>query len=186
MDERFQASGALAEELGRWERGEPILSRPISVFAYAPRWAAKTPLVVVRTGLAFVAFHEQHRTEAQLCQITMAEAVPNLITYLETFHDDAVPKLWEQLEVGNATVDQTNRLRMALIVLDRKPLWKKSADRPEQSGHRHGCSAVQVSDSSRDAGLAQETPAGRSVGPCHRHDRNPEQTFSGGRCAGCL
>lgn len=44
-DQRFQTARELCDELDRWRRGEPIVSRPISTWERTVRWAKREPIV---------------------------------------------------------------------------------------------------------------------------------------------
>jgi formylglycine-generating enzyme required for sulfatase activity/predicted Ser/Thr protein kinase len=47
---RFQSGEELADELDRWSRGEPILSRPLGLFARTGRWIRRNPQVAGLIG----------------------------------------------------------------------------------------------------------------------------------------
>jgi serine/threonine protein kinase len=52
--ERFQTGQELADELNRWRRGEPVRSRPISVFARTGRWARRNPAIASLLATVFL------------------------------------------------------------------------------------------------------------------------------------
>lgn len=43
--QRYPAAGALADDLGRWLKGEPVQARPTSWFGHFQRWCRRRPLV---------------------------------------------------------------------------------------------------------------------------------------------
>src|SRR5205823_13547448 len=51
---RDASSGALADDLGRFLEGRPILARPVSLPERAWRWAKRNPRVAVLSGLIVV------------------------------------------------------------------------------------------------------------------------------------
>jgi eukaryotic-like serine/threonine-protein kinase len=53
---RYQTAQELAEELGRWLRGEPILARPVSRPEKVWRWCRRKPLVATLAGAAVLFF----------------------------------------------------------------------------------------------------------------------------------
>ena len=50
-ERRYRSAAALADDLERWLRHEPILARPISSFEHACRWGYRNPLVATLCAL---------------------------------------------------------------------------------------------------------------------------------------
>jgi serine/threonine protein kinase/Tfp pilus assembly protein PilF len=76
---RYDSAAALADDLGRWLAGKPILARPISLLARLSRWCRRKPvaataallLTVVLAGLpvsTYLIWREQQRTQEALHQ----------------------------------------------------------------------------------------------------------------------
>jgi WD40 repeat protein len=89
-ERRYPTAAALAEELGRFLRGEPTIARPIGPIARAWRWCRRKPLVaglsaavvllllVVGFGSSFAAWRlqrERHQTRAALREALWREAL---------------------------------------------------------------------------------------------------------------
>lgn len=53
---RYQTAQELADELGRWLRGEPILARPVSRPEKVWRWCRRKPLIATLTAAAVLMF----------------------------------------------------------------------------------------------------------------------------------
>ena len=54
--QRFQTAGELADELERWQRGEPIVSRRIGVLTRTWRWARRNPQVASLLSVVVASF----------------------------------------------------------------------------------------------------------------------------------
>jgi len=52
---RYASAGALAEDLGRWTRGEPISARPVGPWERSARWVARRRVLASAIGLALLA-----------------------------------------------------------------------------------------------------------------------------------
>ncbi|MFL5328861.1 MAG: protein kinase domain-containing protein [Gemmataceae bacterium] len=52
---RYESAAALADELDRWQRGEPIQAKPISTSARAWKWAKRRPALAALVGVSGVA-----------------------------------------------------------------------------------------------------------------------------------
>src|SRR5690606_9183458 len=143
-DERFAEAGDLAAELQRYQRGEPILSRPIGVVGRTWRWARRNRLVAsllvtvfltLSTGLGISTFlyldgrrQQWLRTLAQVDALRTAspQSVTYLLSNLEPFRREVLPHISEQLTKSSAPSDLT-RLRIAMMALG-DPEQPKFAD----------------------------------------------------------
>ena len=54
-DRRYPGAGALAEDLNRWLRGEPIHARPVGLATRAAMWCRRHPVPAALTGLLVLA-----------------------------------------------------------------------------------------------------------------------------------
>ena len=143
-EQRFAKAGLIVEELERWQRGEPILSRPISVFARTLRFAKRNPLVASLIGAVCITFflgflistifwieasrqseiaqeEKESRALEQVKAISTATApaVPLLIDNIRGGGDVVLAPLWEQLKVAS---DESiaARYRAALLAIDQQ------------------------------------------------------------------
>ena len=139
-DERFAKAGLLAEELERWERGEPILSRRISVFARTGRWAKRNPLVASLIGtvcltlflgtlistLFWLSAVSARRETMQADANAITTADPAQVAALverfdnETDRREYVPVFRDRLNELQSESQSQDRLRYTLLRLDER------------------------------------------------------------------
>ncbi len=151
--ERFATASELADELARYQRGEPILSRPLGPLVRTWRWAkrnrtvatlltmvAMTMLIgtIVSTSFALHAYREQRsRAFTQMESLRSAESpsLPTIFAAITPFRDTILPELKQQLQELDAVGDElenptdARRLRMAIVQLETDPIVRgKIAD----------------------------------------------------------
>ena len=136
LDKRFSSAKKLADELGRFERGEPLLSRPIGPFQRTWMWAKRNQSVagllatiamtlvvasVVSGWFALTAYRAQKsRALTQLELLTSAEPelLPRIFDELEPYSSSVVPQLQQRLDDDSASKTEQRRIRMALLNLE--------------------------------------------------------------------
>jgi len=137
---RYQTAQELADDLGRFQRGEPVKARRIGPHERAWRWCLRNPVVagllatVLLTGLLGAAgvFWQLGKTRKALADMRSAqtqrvlaqvdalltaepEAVPTILENLKPFCSEAVPRLHEIIEQPGLA--ETRRLRATLGLL---------------------------------------------------------------------
>ena len=136
LDGRFATAKILADELNRFQRGEPILSRPIGSLQRTWMWAKRNQAVAsllatvavtlligsaVSTSFAVKAYREQ-RSHAftQLSALKTSEpgAVQQIFEDLIPFRSSILPRLKEQLADDAIKPAEQRRLRMAILKLE--------------------------------------------------------------------
>lgn len=141
--ERYQTGKELAEEFDRWERGEPILARPIGIVPRTWRWAKRNPQVaslllavaitlLVGTTVSTVFgiqanrqrnFALEQQTKRAISQvnsltISQPESVDFILETLQPYNSDVVPHLRERNATQKMTERERGRLLIGLIHLD--------------------------------------------------------------------
>jgi WD40 repeat protein len=104
-DKRYHSAEALADDLERWLRGEPIQARPVSRRERVLKWARRRPhlaalaLLLVLTllvGFAGVCWQWQ-RAEGE-----SRKAIDNARAQCQTAYAHAIPRAYAEWRVGNA------------------------------------------------------------------------------------
>jgi WD40 repeat protein/tRNA A-37 threonylcarbamoyl transferase component Bud32 len=103
--ERYRSAEALADDLERWLRGEPVRARPVSRFERALKWARRRPHLALLTVLLVLAlcagfagvFWQWRRAEEEYCKAAnLAEAERR------TAYARAIPLAYAQWLAGNS------------------------------------------------------------------------------------
>ncbi len=139
LSDRIPNGKFLAEELGRFERGEPIQSRRIGPLRRTWMWAKRNPTVagclatvaatllvgtIVSTNYAYLAaVSERNRAFAQLETLTTSDAssLPRTFSVLKDFRKTMLPMLREQLAKETENFKSQHRIRMAILELEDDP-----------------------------------------------------------------
>jgi formylglycine-generating enzyme required for sulfatase activity/predicted Ser/Thr protein kinase len=141
-EQRYPSAKVLAEELERWQRGEPILARPIGVFGRTWRWMKRNPQVATLLGtiiavvllssiaigsLGWSAYRSEQRARtaalerasSQLTAIRSADAasLPVLVDSLGPYRGQLRDQLLPLLEEESLAPAERSRVRLAAATL---------------------------------------------------------------------
>ncbi len=137
LDQRFATAGELAAELERFQRGEPILSRRISLISRTWLWAKRNRAVAslltavavtlllgtaVSTALLFKALDEQKkRVSVSLGQLTTAESnsLENILTVMNESKNSMLKRIRERLTETDLGEYQRRRLLLGKLHLEK-------------------------------------------------------------------
>ena len=142
-EQRYTDCGDLADDLRRWQEGEPIHARQIGPVERFWRWCRRNPVVAglsataallllivaivtsvayVRTSraLATVAAERRQRALAQVDALLRAEIgqVPYIIESLESSRDEVAPRLGDLLEQPDLSPEEHLRVSLAVLSED--------------------------------------------------------------------
>lgn len=150
LDNRYATAQILADELGRFQRGEPIESRRIGTIQRTWMWAKRNQAVaslisavvitmligtILSTTFAIKAYREQvkrdmadrNRAIAQMQALTTSVAgeLPGIFESLTPFQATILPMLYDKLDDVQTTADERPRLRMAIVELEQDPVLRE-------------------------------------------------------------
>ena len=139
LPDRFATAQELADEIERFERGEPIRSRPVTLVRRLTLWRKRNPTVAnllaavavtliagisASSYYALEAWREQNeRIESQLDSVLTAKAteLPALLRSLEPSTSTVLPFLNEEVDDAENTPSENRRLRTALLYFEDDP-----------------------------------------------------------------
>jgi formylglycine-generating enzyme required for sulfatase activity len=142
-ENRYASAAELADDLHRYQNGEPIQARPVGMVERMVKWVRRRPAIatlwgalatVVVGAFALVAWQleetraalelgEKQSRERALAQVNTLRnaapgAVPSILADVERHRADVLPKLREFWAEGG---DQPTRMRLALALLPVEP-----------------------------------------------------------------
>jgi serine/threonine protein kinase len=160
---RYLTAAALADDLGRYFAGRPILARPVSLVERVAKWSRRRPWESSLTAAMLVALlaaavaivlsrDREHATRIDAIVVSLANAegrdVPRMIANLQEYGRTSEPQLRERL--CSADSRAAFRYSLALTVITGEPtddLWPRSLEADPAE--------LEVALATRPAGLAQ-------------------------------
>jgi serine/threonine protein kinase/formylglycine-generating enzyme required for sulfatase activity len=136
LPDRFSTAQELADEIERFERGEPIQSRPVTLLRRLTLWRKRNPtvanllaavavsLVAGITATSYYAFEawreKDERIRSQLVSVSTAKAteVPTLLRSLQPSKSTVLPILRERFDELATTPSEGRRLLTALLYFE--------------------------------------------------------------------
>lgn len=136
LPDRFATAQELAEEIERFERGEPILSRPVTITRRLSLWRKRNPTVAnllaavaitliagttVSSHFALKALREENaRIRSQVALICTAKAteVPALLSSLQSSKSTVLPMLKERYKAPEIELSDRRQLATALLYFE--------------------------------------------------------------------
>jgi serine/threonine protein kinase/formylglycine-generating enzyme required for sulfatase activity len=144
---RYPSAAALADDLRRYQSGEPIVARPVSLWQRGLKWARRRPaaaalvLVLLLSAASLVSVglwynarlsktltqERQARRAQALAEVdallrAQSSEVPAILRRLPDTYDDVLPRLRELWERPDLPERQRLRVGLALLPVDEAPV----------------------------------------------------------------
>jgi WD40 repeat protein/tRNA A-37 threonylcarbamoyl transferase component Bud32 len=125
---RYATAQGLAEDLGRFLNGQPVLARPVGAAGKTWRWCRRNPRLAAAVGMALLSLllglagvsWQWRRTEAERCRAERGELLARQNVYAADMH------------LAGLALENRNRL-LALSLLDKHRLGGQSETRNPKS-----------------------------------------------------